>query len=102
MKRLVQLGVLLMALATFLAPLSEYFDRWDAAGLSNDTEFAVFALIFTLGLVLLVSKLTSSLAVPFSFTAVPHLLRSAPPRAATGSHALELFFPSPNLPPLRI
>jgi hypothetical protein len=38
----------------------ECFDRWDAPGLSNDTEFGVFALIFALCLVLLVCMLIAA------------------------------------------
>lgn len=48
-----------MVLATILAPISELFDRWDAPGLSNDTEFAIFTLVLFLALVLLVSKLVA-------------------------------------------
>ena len=102
MKRLVQLGALLIVLATFLVPLSEYCDRWDAPGISNDTEFAVFALIVTLCLVLLVSKLTSALAAPFGLTSVLHLQPSDPPRTASVGRAPELFVPPLSPPPLRI
>jgi len=63
MRRLLQLGAWLLVLAAFVTPISEYFDRWDAAGLGSDTEFAVFVLIFVLCLVLVVCRLLSSLAV---------------------------------------
>lgn len=102
MKWVIQLSALLMVLATFLVPLSEYLDRWDAPGIFNDTEFAIFALILTLGLVLLVSKLTSALAVLFVLASFPHLRGSEPSQAASGSHALKLFLPPLNSPPLRI
>ena len=48
MRRLLQFGTLFFVLVTFLAPLAECFDRWDAPGIGNDTEFAVFFLIFAL------------------------------------------------------
>jgi hypothetical protein len=60
-RRLLQLGFFLLVTATFLPPLAELFDRWDAPGLDNDTEFALFAIVFTICLVLLVCKLNSSL-----------------------------------------
>lgn len=59
MRRLLQLGTLMMLIASFV-PLLEWFDRWDAPGLSNDTEYAVFALVLMICLVLLVGKLISS------------------------------------------
>lgn len=49
-------------MAVILTPLAEIFDRWDTAGLDNDTEFAVFAFVFALCLVLLICRLISSLA----------------------------------------
>lgn len=71
MRRLLLFGTFFFVLVTFFAPLAECFDRWDPPGVSNDTEFAVFALIFILCLVLLVSKPIFTLAslvslVPFS------------------------------------
>lgn len=48
-----------MLIASFV-PLLEWFDRWDAPGLANDTEYAVFALVLMICLVLLVGKLISS------------------------------------------
>jgi hypothetical protein len=62
MRRLLQIGTLLMLIASFV-PLLEWFDRWDAPGLSNDTEYAVFALVLMICLVLLVGKLISSRAL---------------------------------------
>ena len=52
----------MLILATFLTPLFEYFDRWDAPGMGNDTEMGVFCLVFFLCLVLLVCKLIASIA----------------------------------------
>jgi hypothetical protein len=62
MRRLIQIGTLLMLIASFV-PLLEWFDRWDAPGLSNDTEYAVFALVLMICLVLLVGRLISSRAL---------------------------------------
>jgi hypothetical protein len=62
MRRLLQFGTVLLVLIAFLAPLAECFDHWDPPGPENDTEFALFALIFVLCLVLLVSKLIAALA----------------------------------------
>jgi hypothetical protein len=60
-RRLLQFGVLFLSLAAFLTPLIEFFDRWDPPGPSNDTELAVFGLILTFCLILLVSRLVASL-----------------------------------------
>lgn len=75
MRRLFQLGVALLIAAALLTPIFEFFDRWDSAGLANDTEYAVFTFIFALCLVLLLCKLLSSLA------AMVHLVRFATPQA---------------------
>jgi hypothetical protein len=50
-----------LSLAAFLTPLIELFDRWDPPGPGNDTELAVFALILTFCLILLVSRSVASL-----------------------------------------
>jgi hypothetical protein len=60
MKRLLQVGTWLFLLVMFLSPLAECFDRWDAPGISSDTEFAVFALVFALCLVLVVCLLVAA------------------------------------------
>jgi len=91
----------MLLLAAFFTPLVEFFDRWDPPGPSNDTEMAVFGLIFALCLVLIVCKLTAALATLISLVLVPGLRqrRGSPPREAS------LFFTSivPHLsPPLRI
>jgi hypothetical protein len=59
--RLLQFGVLFLSLAAFLTPLIECFDRWDPPGPGNDTELAVFGLILTFCLILLVSRSVASL-----------------------------------------
>jgi hypothetical protein len=49
-----------MMLVGTVIPLLEIFDRWDTPGLSNDTEYAVYAFVFAICLVLLVCKLVAS------------------------------------------
>ena len=66
MKRLFRLGAILMLIGAFY-PLLELFDRWDASGFSNDTEFRVYALLFAICLVILLFKLISSGALKFHF-----------------------------------
>ena len=66
MRRLAQIALLLLFAATLLTPIAEYLDRWDPAGLSNDTEFAVFAFIFTLTFVLVLCQLLARLALRFA------------------------------------
>jgi hypothetical protein len=39
----------------------EFFDRWDPPGPGNDTELAVFGLILTFCLILLVCRIVASL-----------------------------------------
>jgi hypothetical protein len=52
----------MLLLAAFVIPLLEFFDRWDAPGLGNDTEMGVFFLILVLCLVLVVCKLIAALS----------------------------------------
>jgi hypothetical protein len=102
MKRLLQFGTLLFLLVTFLTPLMECFDRWDAAGISNDTEFAVFTLIFALCLVLLVSVLLAARAL---LSYLISSLRLHPPeafRSIAVASVFEMFIPPLNSSPLRI
>ncbi|MEO8735004.1 MAG: hypothetical protein ABI380_00545 [Edaphobacter sp.] len=100
-RRLLQLGFVLLVMATFFTPLAEFFDRWDAPGLNNDTEFAIFALVFLLCLVLLVCKLISSLAAMGYRIYFPY----SPPRERITSGLLRIFSDaviSGASPPLRI
>jgi hypothetical protein len=92
----------MLLLATFLAPLVEFFDRWDPPGPSNDMEMAVFGLILVLCLVLVVCKLTASLAGLIAFISVlrPRLSRGSPAR--TGPVFARVFVPPLSPPPLRI
>jgi Na+/phosphate symporter len=101
MRRLLQFGTFLFVLIAFLAPLAECLDRWDPPGLNNDTEFAVFALIFVLCLVLLVSKLISALAQSIHLIVSPH--RQAPKRwISSRFDAFLEIVPPLSSPPLRI
>ena len=59
MRRLLQLSTLVLILTVILTPISEALDRWDPPGLSHDTEFAVFAFVLCITLVLLVSQLVA-------------------------------------------
>jgi ABC-type spermidine/putrescine transport system permease subunit II len=91
----------MLLLAAFFTPLVEFFDEWDPPGMSNDTEIAVFGLIFALCLVLIVCKLTAALATVISLVLVLGLRqnRGSPRREA------RLFLSAivPQIsPPLRI
>ena len=66
MRRLVQLATVLLFAAALLTPIAEYFDRWDSAGLANDTEFAIFAFVLTLTFVLVVCALVAEVALRFA------------------------------------
>jgi hypothetical protein len=101
-KRLLQLGTLLLLLATFVTPISEYFDRWDAAGLSNDTEFAIFVLALSLCLILLVSRSVSVAALLVQLLLLPHDLQRDSGASSMGTRLLDLVVPTSSPPPLRI
>jgi hypothetical protein len=102
MRRLLQFGTFFLVLVALFAPLAECFDHWDPPGVSNDTEFAVFALIFMLCLVLLVSKLISALASLVSLVPFPNLQPSEQPGVSGAHRTLAIFVPPFNSPPLRI
>jgi hypothetical protein len=92
----------MLLLAAFVTPIAEFFDRWDPPGLGNDTEMAVFGLIFALCLVLLVCKLTASLVGIIGLISLPQ------PPPSRGSPLGKIrtistrFIPSLSPPPLRI
>jgi hypothetical protein len=48
----------------------ECFDRWDAPGLSNDSELGLFTLIFALCLVLLVCFLITARSMLVRFASI--------------------------------
>jgi hypothetical protein len=101
-RRLLQLATFFFLLVTLFAPLAECLDHWDPPGLSNDREFAVFALIFILCLVLLVSKLISALASLVSLISFPDFNLSEQPGVFGTHRALAIFVPPLNSAPLRI
>ncbi len=77
---MLRVGTFVLLLSVFLAPTFELFDRWDAPGLCNDTEMAVFGLVLLLCLALAVWEIVSSLADQFSDVVVAILSpeRSSP------------------------
>jgi hypothetical protein len=100
-RRLLQIGVVFLSLAAFLTPLIELFDRWDPPGPGNDTELAVFGLILTFCLILLVSRSVASLdklieCIPLFRVQPSRRARSLEPSCFTG-----LVTPHSS-PPLRI
>lgn len=101
MRRLLQFGTILMLIGA-LYPLLEFFDGWDSSGLFNDTEFAVFALLFALCLVLLVCKLVSSGALGFVFSIWRIFHPDERPQAVEASHAPVFAVPLLFDLPLRI
>ena len=76
-------------------------DRWDAPGLGNDTEFALFLFVFLICLVLVVATLVALGALKRQF--VSRLVRL---RVAFLIETLAWVMPSPvpphSSPPLRI
>ena len=73
---MLQFGTVMLLIAAFIVPLIEFFDHWDAPGLSNDTEYGIYALVFTICLVLLVCKLISSGALKFGVISCRVFLRN--------------------------
>lgn len=101
MKRLFQFGAILMLIGAFY-PLLELFDRWDAPGLANDTEFKVYALLFALCLVVLLCKLISSGALRFDFISWRVFLCDTRIRPVKVGHTFIFAVPPLFILPLRI
>jgi hypothetical protein len=102
MRRLLQFGTLLFLPVMFLAPLAECFDRWDAPGISNDTEFAVLALVFALCLVLAVCVLIAARSM-LGDSALGRVVQcSSGERLPIGAQLVASIFIPPRLLPLRI
>lgn len=101
MKRLLQFGTMILLISVFV-PCLELFDHWDPPGLSNDTEYGVFALIVILCLVLLVGKLIASGALRFIFTSIRPLLRHDRTRSIEAGHTFIFAVPPLIDLPLRI
>ena len=70
-RRLFQLGTMLLLLTVFLAPVFEFFDRWDAPGLNNDVEMAVFSVVLLLSLLLAACTLIRRFTEPSKEDRVP-------------------------------
>ena len=88
-------------IATFVAPLAECFDRWDAPGLDNDTEFALFLFVFLLCLVLVVAMLVAMGALERQCASRIVVFRATP--AMERWHSVMRSPVSPHTsPPLRI
>ena len=103
MRRLLQFGTLLFLPVVLVAPVAEFFDRWDAApGLSNDTEFGVLALILSLCLVLVVSMLIAAGSLRNKLVLGPMVQYQPDEKLPFGpTLAFSIFIP-PRLTPLRV
>lgn len=104
MRRLLQFATITFVLVTLLAPLLELFDRWDAAGLSNDTEFACFAVVLLLCLVLLVARAVAVWAERTRLATVRWLKRVSVPLVLCCDQFVSAVAPTGTPPqlPLRI
>jgi hypothetical protein len=102
MRLLLQFGTFLFVLSTILVPIAEFFDRWDAPGISNDTEFGFFAVVLVLCLVLLVSRLVAAFGHRIQLVAVPRVLEPDRPLAVEADDVFAILRPPTNLVPLRI
>jgi hypothetical protein len=91
-----------MMLIGAVIPLLELFDRWDAPGLSNDTEFAVFAFIFAICLVVLLCKLLACDLLKFGFILWRILLREDRARPIEATPTSLFAVPPLFVLPLRI
>lgn len=102
MRRLLQIGTFLFLLVILLAPLAECFDRWDAPGLSNDTEFGVFALVLALCLVLVVCLLIAARSLIRNLVLERVVQEPSDEWLPNGTKLLVSIFIPPRLLPLRI
>lgn len=103
MKLLAKIGLVLFIAATLMTPVLEYFDRWDPTpGPMHDTEFALFAVLLLLCLVLLVAILLARASVAVEL--VTELIEYEPlrVRASSQAHVRVVFRPPPLEIPLRI
>ena len=99
---MLQLGTCILLLVAVVAPIAEWFDRWDAPGVSNDVEFAVFSLILALCLVLLVSRLVATLALLVGQFSIWHIAEIDISGTTNSSSPTDLIVPPRNAPPLLI
>jgi hypothetical protein len=102
MRRLAQLATVLLFLAALVTPVAEFFDRWDSAGLNDDTEFATFAFVLMLTFVLVVCVLLCQLALRF-VSLVTSLFEGASDDPRSSFASKHSGFPEPPIAaPLRI
>lgn len=92
----------MLLLAAIVSPVLEFFDRWDTPGLGNDTEFATFALILIVCLLLAVCKLLSDRAKTTDIDLLPPYLTERPPAPCLARHFIDLPVLPAVSPPLRI
>ena len=110
MRRLLQLGTLLLLAAAILVPISESCDRWDAPGLANDTEFHLFAIVLFLALVLLLCRHLAASPHPWQMVVLVSLAFPFRRREHRQTELTQAIFfvpplaspPTPALSPLRI
>ena len=102
MRRLLQLGTCILLLVALVAPIAECFDCWDAPGVSNDVEFAVFSLILALCLVLLVSRLIAFLALLVDQFSIRHVVDVGSLGFTDAHSSAGLIVPPRNATPLLI
>lgn len=101
MKRLFQFGTMILLISVCM-PCLELFDRWDAPGFSNDTEFGVFAFVAIISLVLVVGKLIASGALRFSFSSIRLFLPADRTTSVEAGHTFIFAVPPLLALPLRI
>jgi len=101
-RRLLQLGTCILLLVALVAPIAECFDCWDAPGVSNDVEFAVFSLILGLCLVLLVSRLVATVALVVDQFSIRHKTEVGGTGITDAHYSAELIVPPRNATPLLI
>ena len=79
MRRIFQIGVSMLLLCVVIAPVLEFFDHWDKPGVGADTEFALFALVLLVCLLLAVCKLLSDRAHNTEVELLPLYFSERPP-----------------------
>ena len=87
MRRLLRFGTVMLLIAAFIVPLMEFFSNTGTRRISNDTEYAIYALAFAICLVLLVCKLISSGALKFGFISCQVLLLNDRAKPVEARHA---------------
>jgi hypothetical protein len=101
MRRLLQLGTLMLLVGVVL-PVQEMFDAEEQAGLFEDTEFAIFALIATICLILLVCKLIAAAMLRVCLLWLRGVLCAETSQRTEPAHTFIFAVPPLLLIPLRI